>query len=359
MSVNTYIDGQLKPVGAVMNYDAVQTIQVSELPEPGSSCLGRIYQYTGATTEDYIHAFFYECIYDETASIYKWQIVDVNDISDISNSDITTMWVEGAVTPSDVDVIPLEADENGTYTAPEGTAYSPVTVNVPVPEIITRADWEALPYAEKKAKGEIIILDSNIGFQRGIYANGAEYLGFPHIVSAQTKNYANNSQVVSYTVETAGTYQVLVTSTNGDSIRPQNHIDITVNGVGQNAQFSRPTTNNNINCDMYVKEVNVEIGDVISIAFADSVRYSNAGIQFFVLENADINVISLFNSAGNNGSTFDITLTTWYLQFAKSGYYSGAANMQYYELDNKQKTSEPTPSQNIYWYGSTAVFKIQ
>lgn len=130
MSVNTYIDGQLKPVGAVMNYDAVQTIQVSELPEPGSSCLGRIYQYTGATTEDYIHAFFYECIYDETASIYKWQIIDVNDISNISNGDIATMWAEGAVTPSDVDVIPLEVDENGTYTAPEGTAYSPVTVNV-------------------------------------------------------------------------------------------------------------------------------------------------------------------------------------------------------------------------------------
>lgn len=32
---------------------------------------------------------------------------------------------------SDVDVEPLSVDANGTYTAPSGTAYSPVTVNVP------------------------------------------------------------------------------------------------------------------------------------------------------------------------------------------------------------------------------------
>ena len=37
----------------------------------------------------------------------------------------------------DVTVEPLSVVENGTYTAPEGNAYSPVTVNAPTPEPIT------------------------------------------------------------------------------------------------------------------------------------------------------------------------------------------------------------------------------
>ena len=39
--------------------------------------------------------------------------------------------VYGDIEPQEIDVVPLSVIENGTYTAPSGTAYSPVTVNVP------------------------------------------------------------------------------------------------------------------------------------------------------------------------------------------------------------------------------------
>lgn len=41
-----------------------------------------------------------------------------------------TYGVGGTVEPIEIDVVPLSVTTNGTYTAPSGTAYSPVTVNV-------------------------------------------------------------------------------------------------------------------------------------------------------------------------------------------------------------------------------------
>lgn len=47
-------------------------------------------------------------------------------------SDSPFAWNEaGEGGGSDVSVVSLSVDENGTYTAPSGTAYSPVVVNVP------------------------------------------------------------------------------------------------------------------------------------------------------------------------------------------------------------------------------------
>ena len=47
-------------------------------------------------------------------------------------SDSPFAWNEaGEGGGSDVSVVSLSVNENGTYTAPLGTAYSPVTVNVP------------------------------------------------------------------------------------------------------------------------------------------------------------------------------------------------------------------------------------
>lgn len=71
----------------------------------------------------------------------------------------------------------LTATENTTYTAPTGTAYSPVTVNVPTgAEIITRSDWNALTTAQKQAKGLVAIQDASTGYERGVLVNGADYV---------------------------------------------------------------------------------------------------------------------------------------------------------------------------------------
>lgn len=51
-------------------------------------------------------------------------------------------------TPGEVTVLPLTVTENGTYTAPNGKAYSPVTVNVPQGSgEVVRASWHQCPEA--------------------------------------------------------------------------------------------------------------------------------------------------------------------------------------------------------------------
>lgn len=48
---------------------------------------------------------------------------------------------------SGINVEPLTATENKTYTAPSGNAYSPVTVNVPGPTLITKTVTAVGTYA--------------------------------------------------------------------------------------------------------------------------------------------------------------------------------------------------------------------
>lgn len=128
MSVNTYINGQLHRVGSIAYYKAGQSIQVNAMPEASASLMNRVYQYIGATTENYTHGFFYECVLEN--GTYSWQILDTNpEMESISNSNLANMWASGG--GSSVNVEPLIANSNGVYNAPSGTAYNPVTVNVP------------------------------------------------------------------------------------------------------------------------------------------------------------------------------------------------------------------------------------
>ena len=49
--------------------------QVETMPTPSADYLGKVYQYLGNTTADYIHSYFYECVSD--GSNYAWQNVKV------------------------------------------------------------------------------------------------------------------------------------------------------------------------------------------------------------------------------------------------------------------------------------------
>ena len=59
------------------------SIQVAEIPEPSEAQFGKIYQYIGETTDDYINGYFYECIIEGAA--YKW----VEKTVQKSNADIS------------------------------------------------------------------------------------------------------------------------------------------------------------------------------------------------------------------------------------------------------------------------------
>ena len=77
----------------------------------------------------------------------------------------------------EIEVIALNVTENDTYTAPTGTAYSPVTVSVPTgAEIILKSDWDNMTTAQKQAKGLVAIQDASTGFKRGEFVNGADYV---------------------------------------------------------------------------------------------------------------------------------------------------------------------------------------
>ena len=56
-----------------------QTIQVTELPTADLSQFKKVYQYIGATTQDYTHNYFYECSYDSENDIFYWKNVKVQD----------------------------------------------------------------------------------------------------------------------------------------------------------------------------------------------------------------------------------------------------------------------------------------
>ena len=116
-------------------------------------------------------------------------------------SDAPFAWNE-AGGGSDVSVVSLSVDDNGTYTAPSGTAYSPVSVNVPIgAEIITRSDWNALTTAQKQAKGLVAIQDASTGFMRGEFVNGADY----HDTLLQYSTYSSILEEAKCENHTSGT----------------------------------------------------------------------------------------------------------------------------------------------------------
>lgn len=52
--------------------------QYDVLPSPAEACVGQVAQFTGTTTEDYIHNYFYECVQAEGS--YKWANVVVQNV---------------------------------------------------------------------------------------------------------------------------------------------------------------------------------------------------------------------------------------------------------------------------------------
>lgn len=54
--------------------------QIEILPVASSTLEGKIYQYIGETTQDYVNGYFYKCVEDtETAGTYIWQSITVQE----------------------------------------------------------------------------------------------------------------------------------------------------------------------------------------------------------------------------------------------------------------------------------------
>ena len=249
-------------------------------------------------------------------------------------------------------VVALSATENGTYTAETGTAYSPVTVSVPTgAEIITRSDWDALTTAQKQAKGLVAIQDANTGYKRGEFVNGADYKPIPEIISAQSRN-GRTTGSLEYTFDTAGTYQIIAVRKSSPAIQ-----DITISINGTSVQPRYIYTSTGVLLEIYIAEVQADIGDVI--ATSNSTAQNNSGVQMFVLTNVDINDVYVYNSAGNAQPSFLIDTTLPYLQVAKFGYYNTNNTFEFYEINHVVKNSEYVDDNVKYYYGGSYVLVLR
>lgn len=63
------------------------------MPAASSAYLDKIYQFVGATTENYINGYFYKCISNgETPAVYSWINIPVMPIPVTSAEEVASMW---------------------------------------------------------------------------------------------------------------------------------------------------------------------------------------------------------------------------------------------------------------------------
>ena len=131
------------------------SIQFTNLPEATPLFFSVIFKSNFSTSSGYQRVMWvgnrldgesgFGMAMDSQANVeYEWNAYGIGTSSMTVSSDSTSRGgyfhqpgyyqltaIYGDVEPQEIDVVPLSVTTNGTYTAPSGTAYSPVTVNVP------------------------------------------------------------------------------------------------------------------------------------------------------------------------------------------------------------------------------------
>ena len=86
-----------------VNTKAEMGSQIAVLPTASSTVAGKIYQYIGTTTVDYINWYFYKCVESSTPGTYEWINIDVqnwvaaNVSYDNTNSGLVATNVQAAI----------------------------------------------------------------------------------------------------------------------------------------------------------------------------------------------------------------------------------------------------------------------
>lgn len=169
-------------------------VQVDSFPVASAKYFGKIYQYIGATTNDYTHGYFYQCVSNsETPAVYSWEYVQTSDIQ------IATVQKAGIVKPDDETI---RVDANGTIsvidrlfvgTQDEWDALTPIQQALYKPIHITDDEEvldlgvylrkvKTMPNAED-APSEFVMY---IGATTADYTRGYIYRSVPSIVSGET-----------------------------------------------------------------------------------------------------------------------------------------------------------------------------
>lgn len=98
-----------------------QVVQIATLPTASADNLGKIYEYVGATTQDYTNGVFYQCVFDGT-STYSWEVCDVvdtltsDDVADVKNAFAVQTYVDRGIVIDErgtESVVGVVIDSNG------------------------------------------------------------------------------------------------------------------------------------------------------------------------------------------------------------------------------------------------------
>lgn len=170
----------------------------------------------------------------------------------------------------------LSVTQNGTYTAPSGKAYSPVTVNVAgggSVALLTQSEWDALTSAQKQAYGLVAIQRANTGYNRGILVDGASYIPYA------LYNTGTGASSASFVIAAAGTYSLYVIALNSEASTyqlslsaSQNNTPLTVDYSVTHAYESSGSNRRNYRISKY--DFTAAANDAIDIALSNSGGYS-------------------------------------------------------------------------------------
>lgn len=288
----------------------------------------------------------------------------------------------------------LTATENKTYTAPAGTAYSPVTVNVPnsysagdegkvvsngalvsqtsdtktqngtynttlnneivvnvTPpvELISRADWNALTTAQKKAKGLVAIQDTTTGYRRGDFVNGADY---PNLY-VEASGYGHNSTSVTVPV---GEYCLYVIALNSEASTQDLTISVTKSGtaisgttVDYNEYSSSGDNRRNYRINKYSITNNSNAAYTISLS--DSGSYSAFVYALVTVEDNTFDKALTSADAITTGSNNSDGFVMYGI--ANGSDHIATINAELYEANTTITTADPGSgykSSYIFWF---------
>jgi len=183
----------------------------------------------------------------------------------------------------------------------------------------------------------------------------------PIIVAGYSKNM-NTAGTLSHTFESAGKFQYIVFKRNGEYPITSDPV------IKLNDETLTPNRTSYVNEAQvfYYNDITVQSGDVLSASHNDTGVH--AGLQLFILKDADISLFEVIGVTPNNSQSFALPNNQWIFQVYRCGYYNSNNYFSYRaerhnvvddSTDANYQTSIPTPSgDSRYYYGFTCAVII-
>ena len=257
---------------------------------------GDTYEADGTVTRNYVKRAYQSgdeslanAITDGTNTVVKLTTPTTETATPFEPSQIVDKWgTEEYVTTGNVPIghktdytsVKLTTKSitaNGTYnaSADDADGYSKVIVNVSGgggATVLSRAEWNALSYTQKKAYGLICIQDNQSGFMRGDYVDASEYF--------EIMQSATGGSSATITANASGQYKLLAIAMNSEASTKTLTISATLNGTDlsgstleYNSYSSSGTNRRNYRINLY--DIEVSANDAISVSLADAGSHSS------------------------------------------------------------------------------------